>query len=172
LTRRIRRFAVLLELLYTEDVKFLELKVPPLVLVLMALAAQWALSRFVSVGFVDFPGRPALSGSLLVSGALVAVSGVLAFRKAQTTVNPTTPLASSTVVQTGIYARTRNPMYLGMALGLLASALALGSALALLPLVIFLVYMTRFQIEPEEHFLRAKFGANYDTYCNTVRRWL
>ena len=67
---------------------------------------------------------------------------------------------------------TRNPMYLGMLLWLLAWALWLGSLSAFVGLPLFVLYLNRFQISLEERFLAEKFGAEYQAYCARVRRWI
>ena len=157
---------------YPRRMRSLELRVPPVVLVavaagLMALLA-WAFPRPALV----FPAPYALGGALVGLGAAIAVAGVLAFRRARTTVNPMTPGASSSVVSTGIYRLTRNPMYLGFLLALAGWGAILGNLLVLLPLAAFVAWMDRFQIAPEERALREKFGADYEDYLRRVRRWI
>jgi len=72
----------------------------------------------------------------------------------------------------GIYRFTRNPMYVGLALVLLGWAALLSSPWALLGPLVFVLYINRFQIAPEERVLSAKFGAAYTEYIARVRRWL
>lgn len=113
-----------------------------------------------------------LAVALVVVGLGFDIWGLLAFRKARTTVNPLRPDRSTQVVSTGVYRITRNPMYLGMALMLLGLAVYLALPWALLGPVGFVAYITRFQIRPEEQALTARFGAAYTAYCDKVRRWL
>jgi protein-S-isoprenylcysteine O-methyltransferase Ste14 len=75
-------------------------------------------------------------------------------------------------VTSGIYGFTRNPMYLGMLFVLIGWALYLGNALALLLLPVFIFYMNRFQIEPEERVLTTLFGPEFLEYASRVRRWI
>ena len=82
------------------------------------------------------------------------------------------PEQASTLVTSGVYRFTRNPMYVGILLLLAAVAAHLGSVLALLGLPAFVFWIGRFQIAPEERALRAKFGSAYDDYTRAVRRWL
>jgi protein-S-isoprenylcysteine O-methyltransferase Ste14 len=98
--------------------------------------------------------------------------GVVSFRRAGTTVNPLTPEASSTLVRAGVYTLTRNPMYLGFLMLLLGWAIYMSNAFALLFVPVFVVYMNRFQIEPEEKALGSRFGQAFVTYTTCVRRWL
>lgn len=109
---------------------------------------------------------------LALVGVAIALSGVISFRRAQTTVNPLKPETSTALVTTGIYRITRNPMYLGMLAVLLAWAAYLSSAWALLGPVAFALYITRFQIIPEERALRSLFGTTFVAYTQRTRRWL
>lgn len=111
--------------------------------------------------------------------AAVAATGValnllpkLAFRRAGTTVNPLRPQAASALVTHGVYRHTRNPMYLGQALVLLGAMLYLQDLRALLAVPLFVVYITRLQILPEERMLSARFPDAYAAFCRRVRRWL
>jgi protein-S-isoprenylcysteine O-methyltransferase Ste14 len=96
----------------------------------------------------------------------------MAFWRASTTVNPTKPDQTSTIVSSGIYRFTRNPMYLGRALQLLGWAAFLVNPLAFLLVPVYLVYVNRFQVVAEERALFAQFGPAYETYQKQVPRWL
>ena len=109
---------------------------------------------------------------LLLSGVGVPLSGVMQFARANTTIHPTSPEKTSTLVTSGIYGYTRNPMYLGLVLLLSAWGCYLGSLLSFLWLPIFIVYINKFQILPEERTLNTLFGVEFDRYCVRVRRWL
>jgi protein-S-isoprenylcysteine O-methyltransferase Ste14 len=149
-----------------------EVRVPPVAVGLLAAGAMgWAAWALPSLR-VNVPGHLAWGAAVAVTGALIAIAGVVAFRRARTTVNPLTPGAASSLVTDGIYRRTRNPMYLGFAIALAGWAIGLAAPIALLGVVAFIVYMNRFQIAPEERALRARFGAAFDAYAATVRRWL
>jgi protein-S-isoprenylcysteine O-methyltransferase Ste14 len=108
-----------------------------------------------------------------LAGAVVCALGVAAFRRARTTVNPMKPSSSSALVVSGIYHRTRNPMYLGFALVLLGCWVVFSSnALGFTLLPAFVLYMNRFQIMPEERALEARFGREFVDYTRRVRRWI
>jgi len=109
---------------------------------------------------------------MALTGIAIAIAGVVEFRRAQTTVNPLKPQATSRLVTSGIYRFTRNPMYLGFCMGLVASAVFLSSAWALLGPLAFVVYITRFQIAPEERALAGLFGDAFTDYQGRVRRWV
>lgn len=148
----------------------LELKVPPLILLLLSALAMWALAGLPATP--PAPVRSISAAALLLSGVAIALAGVLAFRRAQTTVSPTRPDRAGRIVTAGIYRWTRNPMYLGLALVLLAWGLWLEQVLPLLMLPAFIAWLTRWQIVPEERALAARFGDEYRAYCQQVRRWV
>jgi protein-S-isoprenylcysteine O-methyltransferase Ste14 len=150
----------------------LELKVPPVALVLLVGAGMFVVARYARAFAWPVPGREVLAALLFATGVAIALAGVVAFRRMHTTVNPTRPDTSSAVVSTGIYGITRNPMYLGMLLALAAWAVWLGNGLALLFLPLFVAWMTRFQIVPEERALADRFRPVYAEYRRSVRRWI
>ena len=153
----------------------LELKIPPpLVAAAVAGGMYAAASLLPQVLALELPQGTRLGVALALAGAGACfdVAGLVAFRKAKTTVNPLTPSKSAAVVTTGVYQLTRNPMYLGLALILLGLAVYLASVWALLGPLVFAAYITRFQIVPEERALTARFGAAYSAYRARVRRWL
>jgi protein-S-isoprenylcysteine O-methyltransferase Ste14 len=150
----------------------LELKLPPLVVWLLSALAVAAAARLWPGASMPFAGHRAAAVVVLLLGIMLAIAGVVQFRRARTTVNPLAPLSASAIVDSGVYRLSRNPMYLGMALGLGGLALwwanVAGGALVLL----FCWYLTRFQIKPEERALLARFGSPYAAYLRRVRRWL
>ncbi|MBO9491803.1 isoprenylcysteine carboxylmethyltransferase family protein [Endozoicomonas sp. G2_1] len=151
--------------------EYLQLKIPPLaVLVLFALVA-YGLAYSLPYPWLEQSIAIVLAILLLCTGVLVALAGVLAFNQAKTTVNPTQPAQAKQLVITGVYKFTRNPMYLGFLLVLMAVCCYLNSLLALLACPLFVVYINVFQITPEEGVLRQKFS-DFDDYCRQVRRWL
>lgn len=150
----------------------LELKVPPLLLWATCAVATAALAHFVRAANVLFPGHRVLAIAALLAGIAVAVAGVAEFRRARTTVNPMKPARASSMVTSGVYRFTRNPMYLGMALALVGIAAWWASAAGLAVAAAFCAYMTRFQIRPEERALRERFGGEFAAYAAHVRRWI
>lgn len=109
---------------------------------------------------------------LVLVGVIVALAGVVALRRHKTTVNPFTPDQSSSLVATGIYRFSRNPMYLGFLLALAGWAAYLANWGSALLLPAFVAYMNRFQIQPEERALTQRFGPQFLAYAKSVRRWL
>uniref|UniRef100_A0A486XPJ6 Protein-S-isoprenylcysteine methyltransferase n=1 Tax=Rheinheimera sp. BAL341 TaxID=1708203 RepID=A0A486XPJ6_9GAMM len=150
----------------------LELKIPPVVLVALFAVAMWLLAQVVPPLWLPSVWGLVLAGGFACAGVVVALLGVLAFRRANTTVDPRVPQQSSSLVVRGIYCYSRNPMYIGFLLLLMAWAFYLMSAAALALLPLFVWYMNRFQIAPEERHLLQKFSAEYQAYLAQVRRWL
>ncbi len=150
----------------------LDLKIPPLAVGLIIAAAMWGLAWATPELSVAFPARGLVAGSVAAVGAFIILLGIASFWRAKTTVNPMQPQTTSSLVTTGIYTLTRNPMYLGFLLLLLAWAIFLSNAAALFALPLFVIYMNKFQIEPEERALDSLFNEQYRAYTSRVRRWI
>lgn len=139
---------------------------------LIAAVAMWLLSGLMDFLAFDLPAGAALASLLVIAGGIIGFIGIFTFRHAHTTVDPRTPEAARVLVTAGIYRLTRNPMYVGIFLILLAWLVFLGNLLALVMLPLFVLYMNRLQILPEERALTEKFGDEYLKYQQEVRRWL
>jgi protein-S-isoprenylcysteine O-methyltransferase Ste14 len=150
----------------------LELKVPPGVLALVCGAAMWGIGALTPEFAIRVPGRGFWAAGLFGAGLMVAAAGVVSFRQVKTTWNPMKPHTATVLVTTGIYARTRNPMYLGVLLLLLGWACILANALTCLILPGFVAYLNRYQIRPEERALAALYGREFAVYRQRVRRWI
>jgi protein-S-isoprenylcysteine O-methyltransferase Ste14 len=154
-------------------VDWLDLKVPPLALTIAAAAVVVLAQRLHTGATVVEPVVAHFAGGVIAfTGLALAVRGVIDFRRARTTVDPRHPERSARIVTDGVYRWTRNPMYLGFVLLLLALAIALQSPFGLLVMALSAGFLQRFQIAPEERWLRVHFGAEYDAYRARVRRSL
>jgi protein-S-isoprenylcysteine O-methyltransferase Ste14 len=149
-------------------VKALELKIPPVIVVIIIGVAMWLLPKGIG-----FESTLLKAGALVLFGLglLIVILAVMNFRKEETTVDPTNPSKSEKLVILGVYKFSRNPMYLGFFIWLIAFGLYLGT-LAILLTPLFVLYMNKFQIKPEERFLQEKFGESYLDYKMSVRRWI
>jgi protein-S-isoprenylcysteine O-methyltransferase Ste14 len=150
----------------------LENRIPPPVVALLVAAGMWALSRWWPLVRFELPSPLLVGFGVALVGGAVSGAGAREFRRAKTTVNPLHPERASAVVTTGIYRCTRNPMYVGAVFVLLGCFLAFGALSAVLGLPAFVLYITRYQIRPEERVLLSKFGKEYADYMARVRRWL
>ena len=150
----------------------LEHKIPPPVVGALVAGAMWWVSSLGSLPTVATGLRHVAVALLITAGVVFDVLGLLAFRASRTTINPLKPERASALVTGGVYQVTRNPMYVGMALLLLAWAVYLSALLPVAGPVIFILYITRFQIQPEERALQGIFGEEFTAYAARVRRWL
>jgi protein-S-isoprenylcysteine O-methyltransferase Ste14 len=150
----------------------LELKIPPLALTTVFALFIVAFGYLAPTANAPFPGHRWLAVALLLVGIAIAAAAVVQFRQSKTTVNPMVPNQASAIVSTGVFSLSRNPMYVGMALVLLGFSTWYSSlpGFALVPL--FCLYMTQFQIKPEESALLARFGPEFEAYMAMVRRWV
>lgn len=150
----------------------LELKIPPPAVALLLAMSMGVAWYFSPQSGVTSALRLPVAIAVALMGLGFSVAGLVAFRRASTTVNPLQPDRASSLVTAGVYRITRNPMYVGFLLVLLAWATYLSAIWALAGPLAFYVYMNRFQIEPEERVLNRLFGQAYEAYCLRVRRWL
>lgn len=150
----------------------LELKIPPPIVTLALALLMWMTTAVLGPVQSPYPARVLGAVVLVCVGQGIAVAGLLAFRHAKTTVNPVKASLASSLVIRGVYRYTRNPMYVGLLLTLLAWAVFLANPLAVVWAVVYVLYITKFQILPEERVLGSLFGAEYEAYKGRVCRWL
>ncbi len=146
-------------------------KIPPPLISFVFVLVMWGIANQWPIGHVAVPGGwvgPVLLGVL---GLVVMGAALRDFRKAGTTVNPLDPSQASSLVNEGIFGRSRNPMYLGMLVILAAWGIWLGNVFNIGALILFVWFITTFQIKPEEEALARIFGEPYETYRKNVRRW-
>ncbi|MDO4905287.1 MAG: isoprenylcysteine carboxylmethyltransferase family protein [Lautropia sp.] len=150
----------------------LELKIPPPLVFLLAGLIMYGLRGLVPAATWSVPGRVYIALFMLAWGCLIGALGLAAFHAHRTSYSPKVLDRTNILVTRGIYRQTRNPMYLGLLFVLIGWAVYLSNFVSLLGLPLFVWYMNRFQIEPEERALEAKFGNAYFFYVATVKRWL
>jgi len=148
----------------------LELKIPPPLLILFFATAMYALDMLLPNSQASF--HIAFAIIPLIIGASFALSGIYSFRKVKTTVHPSKPERASSLVTSGVYKITRNPMYLGLFCVLMGWAIILGNVYTFIAPFIFAFYISRFQIMPEERALEGVFGDAFTAYKQKVRRWI
>lgn len=146
--------------------------IPPPVIVAITGALMWLVERTLSLGKIEFDFREAAALVLAAIGLLLIAIAVVHFIAARTSINPLRPSRASHLITNGVYAISRNPIYLGDLLLLAAFAVWLGNALNAALLVLFIAYIKRYQIVPEERALAQLFEPAYAAYCSRVRRWL
>jgi protein-S-isoprenylcysteine O-methyltransferase Ste14 len=152
--------------------KSLEATVPPPAVAAVVALAMWGISFFTPPLQLPAALRLTACAAFAIAGPVFALAGIVSFRLARTTVNPLKPEKTSSLVNSGIYRVTRNPMYVGLFFVLVAWDVFLSSPWALLGVLAFVLYIGRFQIVPEERALSKLFGSEYADYQARVRRWL
>lgn len=153
--------------------QLLELKIKPPIVAVIAVMIMFGLDYWLPsdrLGVGQY--RLGIVLGLVLIGFMLAVIGVKTFIQAETTIHPDLKHATNKLVTNGIYQLSRNPMYLGMLLNLLAISVWLNNWLTIGVCIGFVCYITQFQIKPEERFLQQRFGKQYTDYCKKVRRWL
>ena len=150
----------------------LDTAIPPPVVMLLVGAAMWAVAHGLPGIAYALPLRTPLAILIGVAGLLCNLLPKLRFGRAGTTVNPMRPESTRHLVVDGLHRYSRNPMYLGQLLLLVAWGIFLANGPAMMLPLLFALYITRFQIVPEEHTLAVVFGDAYAAYRGRVRRWL
>ncbi|PKG85064.1 protein-S-isoprenylcysteine methyltransferase [Colwellia sp. 75C3] len=152
--------------------KFLENRIPPPLVAILIAAGMWYLSTLTPVILLTSTIKITLVITFIIAGIFFALSGAISFRLAKTTVNPLKPDTASALVTSGIYQFTRNPMYVGFVAFLLAWTSYLGSGWAVALIILYMAYIQRFQITPEERALTTLFKDEFIEYKKQVRTWL
>ncbi len=150
----------------------LEHKIPPPIVMLICLIGVYLCSQTSTFSALTIAAPLWLGIASAVLGLGIMLSGALEFRKAKTTVNPLNPEQASELVISGIFKVTRNPMYLGMSLIIIAASIALGNLIGFAWMMAFMLYIQMFQIKPEEKAMHKLFGGSFADYCQRVRRWI
>lgn len=146
------------------------MKVPPLAQLAICFVIAGGLATYMPIFSFHAPNW--LVAIEIIAGIAFLVPAVMSFIRHKTTVNPQSPSDATSLVTSGVFSISRNPMYVGMLLLLLAFVLWLGEASALFAAVIFFISIDQFQIRSEEQSLREKFGKAFTEYAKRVPRWL
>ncbi|MCE0492667.1 methyltransferase family protein [Vibrio salinus] len=148
--------------------------IPPVFVFAIAIAAIYGVNDLIDFGKTDSFRllRYLLAMICFIGAGIFGIFALWAFKKASTTVNPVDVSKASTVVSGGVFRFSRNPMYLGLVLLLLCYSLYIGNIWGVFISWLFVLYMNRFQILPEEQAMTRKFGQDYLEYKSRVRRWI
>ena len=142
---------------------------PPIVTFICGISIYFSKSFFNQ--FLNFSNN-GISLFFLILGLIVFISAVRSFRKQKTTVNPLKPKQASSLVTSGIFRFSRNPMYLGMLIILLSISFKFNLLGGIIISLLFFIFITKFQIYPEEEAMNELFGDKFAQYSNTTRRWI
>ncbi len=146
------------------------MKIPPLAQLAVCFAIAGGLATYMPI--FSFHAPSWLVAIEIIAGTAFLVAAIMSFIRHKTTVNPQSPSDTTSLVTSGVFSISRNPMYVGMLLLLLAFVLWLGEVSAFFAVIIFFVSLDQFQIRSEEQSLREKFGEAYTEYAKRVPRWL
>ncbi len=150
----------------------MKLLIPPPIQTLLSAIMMWLISRYFLYANFSLNGMNVLAFLFLIIGVIIIIMGINKFRENRTTISPIKPNKTSSLVNNGIYKYTRNPMYLGLLLMLFSAALFLKNFISFLIIPLFILFITRNQILPEEEILDNMFGEEYKNYKKKVRRWI
>ena len=142
---------------------------PPIVTFICGISIYYSKTFFNQ--FLNFSNN-GISLFLLILGLIIFISAVRSFREQKTTVNPLKPKQASSLVTSGIFSFSRNPMYLGMLIILLSISFKFNLLGGIIISLLFFIFITKFQIYPEEEAMNELFGDKFTQYSNTTRRWI
>ncbi len=142
---------------------------PPVGLLITAISM--ILLKQLAIGNFDLPFGTILMWIFIITALYLDSSAILLFLSEKTGIIPFRKLPT-TLVTTGIYRYTRNPMYLGMVFWLLAWFCYLQTVLAAIPVILFIFWIQKRYIKQEEQILTDLFGAEFTQYCSQTRRWI
>lgn len=151
----------------------MHLRIPPPIVTLIGILLIFLSKDYILILYLHPHLQNTLSFLFLIIGFIIIFSATKEFKKSETTINPMKPETSTSLVTSGIFKYSRNPMYLGLTSILLASCFYFSSLLGIIVYVpLFIFYITVFQIIPEEETMRGLFKDEYLSYCSKVRRWI
>ena len=142
---------------------------PPIITLFFGLCIYFSKDYFFSF---EYKFLDTLSYISYLMGLCILILAVNSFKKQNTTVNPIKIENASSLVTSGVFEYSRNPMYLGMAIILFGLALMFNVIGGTLFTVLFAIYITKFQIRPEEEVMERLFGEDFLQYKQNVRMWL
>ena len=150
----------------------MKLLIPPPIQALLSVTMMWLISRYFTYVNFTFNGINLLALVFLIIAVILLILSVNKFIEIKTTISPLKPNKTSSLVNSGIYSYTRNPMYLGLLLILFSTAFLLKNFISFLIIPLFIFFITKNQILPEEEALENLFGEEYKNYKEKVRRWV
>ena len=150
----------------------MKLLIPPPIQALLSAIMMCLISRYFTHANFSLNGINIFALIFLIIAVIIIILSMYKFRKIKTTISPLRPNKTSSLVNNGIYEYTRNPMYFGLLLMLFSTALFLKNLISFLIIPLFILFITKNQILPEEEALENIFGEEYKNYKKKVRRWV
>jgi len=152
--------------------QFLETRIIPPLVTLIFGGLMWGLTQITPAAQDPNNYGEIASKVFLGAGLIILFVSAFYFVRVKTTLNPMSPQNASSLVTVGLYKFSRNPIYLADLFFLISWHFYLPNVYGLIFLFGFIVYMNRFQIEPEERALEENFGDEYRAYKAKVPRWI
>lgn len=137
-----------------------------LVTITIGLMLEWVFPTDIMISrMLSIP----LGSIMLVGAWIIIFTAKIQFKKHNQKSGPGNE--TTKIIQSGIFASTRNPIYLGVAIIPLAIGFIVGSVWVALSCILAVILLHYVLIISEEKYLLDKFGYDYREYCNMVRRW-
>jgi protein-S-isoprenylcysteine O-methyltransferase Ste14 len=153
-----------------DDKRGTGLRFPPPLIPVAIIAAAYLLDRITPLPLGSSQHLWIAGIGLVVGAAMLAIAALFQFQRAKTHVEPWHP--TTRIIQHGLFARSRNPIYLAFCVATAGIGLWLNSWWVLAGLTLQIYLLQRLVIRREEAYLEAKFGDSYRDYQRRVRRWL
>tara|TARA_A100000164_G_scaffold116328_1_gene102567 strand:- start:332 stop:778 length:447 start_codon:yes stop_codon:yes gene_type:complete len=142
---------------------------PPIITLICGLGIYFSRTLFPKYNYIS---TDIIAASFLLIGIITLITAVLSFKRHSTTVSPLQPEKVSYLVVSGIFKYSRNPMYLGMLLILISMTIKFNFVGGVLIIFVFISFITKFQIIPEETVLERLFGKEFIGYKKKTKRWI
>ena len=152
------------------DKKGAGVKFPPPLIFLCAVLAGYAIHYILPLNIGDASETLIAGSVLMVAGIVIVIVAALSFRRVKTHLEPWKP--TSTIVTSGIFGVSRNPIYLALCIANIGFGLIFNSWWVLLSFIPAAILVYLIAIRSEERYLERKFGDEYLEYKARVRRWL
>ena len=142
---------------------------PPIVTLICGFSIYFSKSLFSEKNYVF---SDIISISFFLIGVAILFTAVISFKKQKTTISPLNPEKTSSLVVSNIFKYSRNPMYLGMLFMLISLAIRYNIIGGIISISIFIFFITKFQIKPEEVQMKKIFGEKYIQYKKKTGMWI
>ena len=146
------------------------LKIPPPLLVFILIISNYYSSK--KIDLILLPNQNLISFIILLIGVAILIYPIFKFIKSKTTIDPIKFKKVNKLITSGIYKYSRNPMYLGLLMIVTSTSIFYLNIFTITTPILFVCWISRFQIKREEEFLIEKFGDEYITYKKKTRRWI
>ena len=142
---------------------------PPIIALVCALGILFSKPFFREYSNVN---NSSISILFFLIGVACFFFAIKLFKKHNTTISPLKPEKATSLIVSGIYMYSRNPMYLGMLFILISTSIRFNIIGGIISISTFIIYITKFQIIPEEEQLKRIFGEKFLNYKKKTRMWL